>query len=38
LEDVKEKLRTPFAETGFEVEVKELQVKSSLLLVVIASP
>jgi ubiquinone/menaquinone biosynthesis C-methylase UbiE len=37
LEDVKEKLRTPFTEAGFEVEVQELQVKSSLLLVIIAS-
>jgi ubiquinone/menaquinone biosynthesis C-methylase UbiE len=37
LEDVKEKLRTPFAEAGFEVEVQELQVKSSLLLAIIAS-
>jgi ubiquinone/menaquinone biosynthesis C-methylase UbiE len=36
LEDVKEKLRIPFVEAGFEVEIKELQVKSSLLLVIIA--
>jgi ubiquinone/menaquinone biosynthesis C-methylase UbiE len=35
LEEVKEKLRTPFVEAGFEVEVQELQVKSSLLLVII---
>jgi hypothetical protein len=37
LEEVKEKLSAPFVEAGFEVEVQELQVKSSLLLVVIAS-
>jgi ubiquinone/menaquinone biosynthesis C-methylase UbiE len=36
LEEVKEKLLIPFVETGFEVEIKELQVKSSLLLVIIA--
>ena len=36
LEEVKDKLRTPFDEAGFEVEIKELQVKSSLLLVIIA--
>ena len=37
LEEVKEKLSAPFVEAGFEVEVQELQVKSSLLLVIIAS-
>jgi hypothetical protein len=37
LEEVKEKIRTPFDEAGFEVEIKELQVKSSLLLVIVAS-
>jgi len=37
LEEVKEKLRAPFVEVGFEVDVQELQVKSSLLLVVIAT-
>jgi ubiquinone/menaquinone biosynthesis C-methylase UbiE len=37
LEEVKEKLSIPFVEAGFEVEVKELQVKSSLLLVLISS-
>lgn len=36
LEEVKEKLRTPFVEAGFEVELQELQVKSSLLLVILA--
>jgi ubiquinone/menaquinone biosynthesis C-methylase UbiE len=37
LEEVKEKLRAPFVEAGFDVELQELQVKSSLLLVIIAS-
>jgi len=37
LEEVKEKLRAPFVEAGFDVDVQELQVKSSLLLVIIAS-
>jgi ubiquinone/menaquinone biosynthesis C-methylase UbiE len=37
LEEVKKKLRAPFVEAGFEVEIKELQLKSSLLLVVLAS-
>lgn len=37
LEEVKEKLKAPFVEAGFDVEVNELQVKSSLLLVIIAS-
>ncbi len=36
MEEVKEKLRAPFVEAGFAVEVKELQVKSSLLLVILA--
>ncbi|MEP7137009.1 MAG: class I SAM-dependent methyltransferase [Chloroflexota bacterium] len=36
--EVKEKLRAPFVEAGFKVEMKELQVKSSLLLVILASP
>jgi len=36
LEEVKESLSIPFAEAGFEVDVQELQVKSSLLLVIIA--
>lgn len=36
LEEVKEKLCAPFVEAGFEVELQELQVKSSLLLVIIA--
>jgi ubiquinone/menaquinone biosynthesis C-methylase UbiE len=36
LEEVKESLRIPFVEAGFEVDVQELQVKSSLLLVIIA--
>jgi len=38
LEIVKEKLTKPFLEAGFEVEIKELRVKSSLLLVILASP
>jgi len=36
LEKVKEKLRAPFVEAGFDVELEELQVKSSLLLVILA--
>jgi len=36
LEIVKEKLTKPFVDAGFEVEIKELQVKSSLLLVILA--
>jgi len=36
LEEVKEKLRAPFVEAGFDVDVQELQVKSSLLLVILA--
>jgi len=37
LEEVREKLKAPFVEAGFEVEVQELQAKSSLLLVIVAS-
>ena len=37
LEEVKEKLRAPFVKSGFEVDIQELQVKSSLLLVIISS-
>ena len=37
LEEVKEKLKAPFVEAGFDVDVQELQVKSSLLLVITAS-
>ena len=36
LEIVKEKLRVPFAHAGFETEVQTLEVKSGLLLLVIA--
>jgi len=36
VEVVKDQLKEPFVEAGFEVEVKELQVKSSLLLVILA--
>ncbi len=36
LEVVKEKLTSPFHEAGFEVDIQELQVKSSLLLLIIA--
>lgn len=38
LEVVREKLKAPFVEAGFAVDVKELQVKSSLLLVIVAYP
>lgn len=38
IEMVKVKLTEPFIEAGFEVEVKELQVGSSLLLVILAIP
>ena len=38
IEIVREKLREPFVKAGFEVGIKELQVKSSLLLIIIASP
>ena len=37
LEMVRENVKAPFVEAGFDVEVQELQVKSSLLLVIIAS-
>ena len=36
IEVVSERLNAPFVEAGFEVEIKELQVKSSLLLVILA--
>lgn len=36
LEEVKEKLRAPFVEAGFDVDVQELPIKSSLLLVILA--
>jgi ubiquinone/menaquinone biosynthesis C-methylase UbiE len=36
LEEVKEKLRTPFVDAAFDVDVQELHVKSSLLLVILA--
>jgi ubiquinone/menaquinone biosynthesis C-methylase UbiE len=36
MEIVKEKLQKPFINAGFEVDIKELQVKSSLLLIIIA--
>ena len=36
LEVVREKVKAPFIEAGFNVEVQELQVKSSLLLVILA--
>ena len=38
IEMVREKLREPLVKGGFEVEIKELAVKSSLLLVIIALP
>lgn len=38
IEVVSEKLREPFIRAGFEVDVKELHVKSSLLLVILATP
>jgi len=37
LEEVKEGLSIPFVEASFEVEVQELRVKSSLLLVILAT-
>jgi len=37
IEIVREKLREPFLKTDFEVDIRELQVKSSLLLVIIAT-
>ena len=36
IEVVSKRLNAPFVEAGFEVEIKELQVKSSLLLVILA--
>ena len=36
LEEVKEKLRAPFVEAGFDVDVQELPIRSSLLLVILA--
>lgn len=36
LEVVKERLSKPFVEAGFDVEIKEVQVSSSLLLVILA--
>lgn len=38
IEMVHEKLREPFVKAGFEVDIQELYVKSSLLLVIIALP
>ena len=38
MEVVKERLSKPFVEAGFEVEIEEVQVGSSLLLVIIATP
>ena len=38
IEIVRERLQEPFVKAGFEVEIKELQVKSSLLLVILAFP
>ena len=38
IEIVRERLREPFVKANFEVEIQELQVKSSLLLVIIATP
>ena len=38
LELVKEKLQAPFVKAGFDVDIRELQVKSSLLLLIIATP
>lgn len=35
--EVKERLRNPFLAAGFDVEIKELQVQSSLLLVILAT-
>jgi ubiquinone/menaquinone biosynthesis C-methylase UbiE len=37
IQEVSEKLRTPFEEAGFEVETRQVEVKSSLLLVLIAT-
>lgn len=38
LEIVKEKLQAPFVKAGFAVDIRELQAKSSLLLLIIATP
>jgi ubiquinone/menaquinone biosynthesis C-methylase UbiE len=38
IEIVREKLREPFVKAGFEVNIQELQLKSSLLLVIVAIP
>ena len=38
IEIVKEKLQEPFVNAGFAVDIQELQVKSSLLLLIIAAP
>jgi len=38
IEIVREKLREPFVKANFEVDIQELQVKSSLLLVIVAIP
>jgi ubiquinone/menaquinone biosynthesis C-methylase UbiE len=38
MEIVKEKLQEPFVKAGFAVDIQELQVKSSLLLLIIATP
>jgi len=37
IEEVKERLRKPFVDSNFTVEIKELQVQSSLLLVIVAT-
>ena len=37
IEVVSERLKAPFVETGLEVEIKELSIKSSLLLVILAT-
>jgi ubiquinone/menaquinone biosynthesis C-methylase UbiE len=38
IELVREKLQEPFLEAGFEVDIQDLQIKSSLLFVIIALP
>lgn len=37
IDEVKAKLKTPFIEAGFEVDIQEIQVKSSLLLIILAT-
>ena len=37
IQEVSEKLKTPFEEAGFAVETREVEVKSSLLLILIAT-